>query len=194
MKMPSRTTLIRSGITVAVLVVAIVAGSLFAASKRPPVPATIQLNAQQQSKADYDNALSALSNEATSTAIMLLERAVTIDPANTAARTKLAELKKSSAEPKPSTPPPNPTTPTTTAPEPPKPDPNKPDPFCGRHRAQEAPAVGDGRVLAWGRRRSSLPTRHLRGSPTPPTRAPSASSGQFTTVMPGAQRRSSSTA
>ena len=46
-----------SGITVAVLVAAIVAGSLFAQSRRPPIPATIQLTAEQQSKADYDNAI-----------------------------------------------------------------------------------------------------------------------------------------
>ena len=97
MKMPGRQTLIRSGITVAVLVVAIVAGSLFAASRRTPAPATIQLNAEQQSKADYDNAMSALSNEATPTAIVLLEHAVAVDPGNAAAKKKLAELKKSSA-------------------------------------------------------------------------------------------------
>jgi hypothetical protein len=163
-KMPSKTTLIRSGITVAVLVVAIVAGSLFAASKRPPVPATIQLNPQQQSKSDYDNALSALSNEATSTAIMLLERAVTIDPTNTAARTKLAALKKSTPEPKPSTPAPSPTTPTTTTPEPPKPDPNKPDPFAGNISLKKLlPSAMDGFSL--GSPQIIAPDATLAGEP-----------------------------
>lgn len=122
--MPSRTTLIRSGITVAVLVAAIVAGSLFAQSRRPPAPATIQLSAEQQSKADYDNAMSALSNEATETAIVLLERSVTLDPGNSAAKKQLAALKKST--PSAATPAPNPTTPATKAP-----DPNAPDPFLG---------------------------------------------------------------
>jgi hypothetical protein len=147
-KKPSRTTLIRSGITVAVLVVAVVVGSLFAQSRRPPAPATIQLSAEQQSKADYDNAVSALSNEATDTAIALLERAVTLDPGNTAAKTKLAQLKKAT----PVTPP---ATPGAAAPPAVTPVPAGPDPFLGAidltkllPTAMDGFSLGSSQVLA----------------------------------------------
>jgi len=96
-KMPSKTVLIRSGVTVAVLVAVIVAGSLFARSRQTPSPQEIQLSAAQQSKADYDQAVEALSREETATAILLLERAVKVDPGNTEAQIKLNALRGSSS-------------------------------------------------------------------------------------------------
>ena len=120
--------MIRSGITVTVLVVAIVVGSLFSQSKRAPTPSTIQLSAARQSQSDYDKAVAALSAEDTATAIVLLEQAVTTDPANTAAKSKLAELKKPSQTPSPSVSSPGGGSGSTSvAPE--APEPSGPDPF-----------------------------------------------------------------
>jgi hypothetical protein len=156
-KKPSKTTLIRSGITVAVLVVAIVAGSLFAQSRRPPAPATIQLTAAQQSKSDYENALSALSNEATPTAIALLEHAVATDPSNTAAKAKLAELKKSVAAKTPTAPAPS-ATPTKA------PEPSGPDPFLGAIDLKKLlPAAMDGYSL--GSAQIIAPDATIAGEP-----------------------------
>lgn len=97
MKKPSKTVLIRTGVTVAVLVAAIVAGSLFAQSRRTPSPQEIQLSAAQQSTADYEKAVEALSREETATALLLLERAVKVNPGNTEAQIKLNSLKGSSS-------------------------------------------------------------------------------------------------
>jgi hypothetical protein len=151
-KKPSKTTLIRSGITVAVLVVAVVVGSLFAQSRRPPAPATIQLSAEKQSQADYDNAVSALSNEATDTAIALLERAVTLDPGNTAAKAKLAQLKKSTPV---ATSPGTPGGATAPATATPAPTPTGPDPFLGAidvakliPKGMEGFSLGSAQILA----------------------------------------------
>ncbi|MEI8082685.1 MAG: hypothetical protein WCI74_12655, partial [Actinomycetes bacterium] len=91
--MPSKTALIRSGIAVAVLTVAIVAGSLFAASRHTPTPPTIQLSAQDRSKVEYDKAVVAASNADTTTAILLAQRAVSLDSGNTAAQALLDKLK-----------------------------------------------------------------------------------------------------
>ena len=142
MKMPSKTTMIRLGIALVVLVAAIVTGSLFAASKRPPVPGVIQLSPEQQSAADYDKALDRLSQEDTATAILLLERAVTLDRNNNDAATKLAELKKKDPEPEPPTTPP--TNPGTNPPVTPPPPPG-PDPFLGKIDLKKLmPAALDG--------------------------------------------------
>jgi len=122
--MPSKTTLIRAGIALVVLVAAIVTGSLFAQSKRPPTPKPIQLSAEQQSAADYDKAIAALSKEDTAAAVVLLQRAVTLDRNNTRAVTKLSEIKKTTT---PSTPTPQ----TPAAPATKTPDPNAPNPFLG---------------------------------------------------------------
>ena len=136
MKMPSKTTITRSVITLLVLVVAVVAGSLFAQSRRPPMPTTIQLSTAQQGDAAYQEALDALSKEDTGTAITLLERAVALSPGNAAAQSKLAALKKSysattavtpgSGTTPTSTPTSTPTTTPTTTPKP-----SGPDPFLG---------------------------------------------------------------
>jgi len=125
-KMPSKTTTLRLGIALAVLVAAIVTGSLFARSKRPPLPKAIQLTTEQQSAADYDQAIETLSKEDTTTAMLLLERAVSLDPNNNRAATKLSELKKTTESQKPNPDTPSPSPPTTSTP-----DPDAPDPFLG---------------------------------------------------------------
>jgi hypothetical protein len=178
-KTPSKTTLIRSGITVAVLAAAIVAGSLFAQSRRPPVPATIQLSAAQQSKADYDNAMSALSNEATPTAIALLEHAVATDPSNTAAKAKLAQLKKSVAAETPSAPTPS-ATPTKA------PEPSGPDPFLGAIDLKKLlPATMDGYSL--GASQIIAPDATVAGEPD-------ASGSGFTNILWAVHDRGSESA
>lgn len=125
MKRPSKTAITRLGIALVVLVAAIVTGSLFAVSKRPPNPGIIRLSPEQQSASDYDKAIELLSNNDTATATLLLERAVAVDRNNTEAVRKLQELKK------PKTPAPGPGPGTTQTPTPQPPAPGGPDPFLG---------------------------------------------------------------
>jgi hypothetical protein len=94
MNMTKKTMWIALGIAMVVVAAAAVVGSVFVSSQRTAQPATIQLTSTQQSKADYDDALFALSKDDTTTAIRLMERAVTLDSGNSAAKSALAQLKR----------------------------------------------------------------------------------------------------
>jgi len=115
--MSNRTKAIIGGVvTVVVVAVAIFIGWSFSSPKPVTVP-TIQLSPAQQSQQAYRDALRELSNDSTSTAIVLLRKALTLDAGNMAAKAKLTELTNSATQTTPSAPT-NPGSSTTTAPRP----------------------------------------------------------------------------
>jgi hypothetical protein len=94
MNMTNKTMWIGFGVAILIVAAAAVVGSIFVSSQRTVKPTTIQLTSAQQSKVDYDDALFALSKDDTATAIRLMERAVSLDSGNSAARSALAQLKR----------------------------------------------------------------------------------------------------
>jgi hypothetical protein len=99
-KMPksSRWRVIAGGaLTVVVLALVIFGLSALSAPKRQQ-PQPIQLTKAQQSEQAYQAAEAALASDETTKAVILLQRAVALDPANTLAQTRLETLLKSSTK------------------------------------------------------------------------------------------------
>jgi hypothetical protein len=86
---PRIKTILAGAATVVVLAGVIVGLWAFTSPKKPTKPPTIQLSAAQQSQQAYQQGMSALSSEETSTAVALFRKAVTLDPTNTDAKTAL---------------------------------------------------------------------------------------------------------
>lgn len=84
--------LLSGAVTVVVLALAIL--GLWAAStpKNQTVPPTIKLSPSQESQNLYTQGLAALDSSETTKAVSLLSQAVTLNPDNSAAKTKLAEI------------------------------------------------------------------------------------------------------
>ena len=83
--------------TVLVLSGVFFVGWSLSTSKKPTTPPTIQLSPQALSSQAYTQGMQALSSEDTKTATALFQKAVTLNPANTAAKNMLDQLSKASS-------------------------------------------------------------------------------------------------
>ncbi|MEI8081414.1 MAG: hypothetical protein WCI74_06160 [Actinomycetes bacterium] len=84
-------------ITVVVLAAVFFVGWSLSSSKKSTVPPVIQLSKQQESQQAYTQGMQALSSEDTKTAAALFQKAVTLEPGNSAAKQALDQLTKSSS-------------------------------------------------------------------------------------------------
>jgi len=80
--------------TVVVLAAVILGISALGSTRKKTVPATIQLSPAQESLQAYQQGMVALSSEETSTAIVLLKRAASLNPTDTRAKTALDGIAK----------------------------------------------------------------------------------------------------